>query len=157
MPYGGSHAQLMRPGERSDAADENTAQSAATADTPAAGKPGWPLRTARQSTGSSAHWATCHRPSGLQSDTCLRKMRRCRFRRSLARPLLVAPGPRHQLTDGLLRTLAAMQDGVHLFGDGHLHLIACSQAQRGGGATHAFSHLAVQPCKNVGQSTPFAM
>ena len=57
--------------------------------------------------------------------------------------LLVAAGARHQLADGLFGVLVVVQDGVHLLGDGHLHAVAGSQPERGGGRADALGHLAV--------------
>ncbi len=49
-----------------------------------------------------------------------------------------------------------MQDGVHLFGDGHFDAVAGGEAEGGGGAADAFGDFAFEAGENFGQGTAFA-
>src|ERR1700722_19243276 len=76
--------------------------------------------------------------------------------RGRSRTLLVAAGAGHQFTDGFLGAFAVVQDGGHLLGDGHLHAVACGEAERGGGATDAFGDLAVHAGEDLGEFAALA-
>src|ERR1700723_959652 len=65
--------------------------------------------------------------------------------------LLVAAGARHELADRLFGALVVVQDGVHLFRDGHLYAVACGQTERGGGTANAFCNLAVEAGDDLGK------
>src|ERR1700677_3949095 len=60
--------------------------------------------------------------------------------------LLVAARAGHQLADGVFGTLVLVEDGVHLFGDGHLDAVAGGQSERGCGAANPFGDLAAEAC-----------
>ncbi len=65
--------------------------------------------------------------------------------------LFVAAGAGHELADGFFGALVVVEDGVHLFGDGHLDAVAGGEAERGGGAADAFGYLAVETGENFGE------
>ncbi len=60
-------------------------------------------------------------------------------------------GARHQYLDGFARGFALVQDGVHLFGDGHFHVAGVSQADGGGGGEDAFGDHAVHAGDDFGE------
>jgi hypothetical protein len=59
----------------------------------------------------------------------------------------------HQFVDGFSRRLSAIQDGVHLSGNRHFHMVDTRQFDRGMGGKNALGDHAMHACNDVGQFT----
>src|ERR1700694_2794284 len=64
---------------------------------------------------------------------------------------LAFTGAGHQFLDGFPGRFAVVQDGVHLFGDGHFDIAGLGQANGGGGGEDSFGDHAVHGVDDSGQ------
>ena len=70
--------------------------------------------------------------------------------------LLVFAGAGHEFADGFFGAFVVVEDGVHLFGDGHLDAVTGGEAECGGGGADAFGNLAVEALENFRELAAFA-
>src|SRR5438270_12628680 len=65
-------------------------------------------------------------------------------------------GAGHKRVDGLVRRPALVQDGVHLFGDGHLDFMLLRQANGGVSGVHTLGNHAMHARDDLWQLAAFA-
>jgi hypothetical protein len=104
-----------------------------------------------QSTAQAERWAQ------IWQEKALREIDQARSQELEARSsAFTLTAPRHQFMDRRARSLALMQDSVHLLGDWHFHFANSCQSYGCRSGENSFRHHPMHAGDNLGQSFPSA-